>query len=123
MEFTYRAERKSLYLFILLDLILTFMKKTFDLTDPKIKYPRHIEAVKNNVRKYLKRERRKTLPEGFDVWNFDCKFGETKATAQVIQESELTARINGAESKTLTSFYVEILAKPGKKTIRPEHED
>ncbi len=96
------------------------MKKTFDLTDPKIKYPRHIEAVKNNVRKYLKRERRKTLPEGYDVWNFDCRFGETETNAESIPESDLTAKINEAAARELTSFYVEILAQPGNKTVPPK---
>jgi len=95
------------------------MKKTFDLTDPKIKYPRHIEAVKNQIRKYLKRERRKTLPDGFDRWQFECKFGETKDAAEPIQESDLTSQINQAEAKSLTSFYIEILAKPGIKSTKP----
>lgn len=99
------------------------MKKTFDLSDPKIQYPRHVEAVKSNVRKYLKRERRKTLPEGFDRWEFDCKFGDSENDAEVIQESDLTERINQAEAKSLTSFYIEILAKPGQKPPRPRVEE
>jgi hypothetical protein len=99
------------------------MKKTFDLTDPKIKYPRHIEASKNHVRKYLKRERRKTLPEGADFWDFDCKFGNTADEAEVVQESELIACITTAETQNLTSFYVEVLAKPGSKPPKPETQE
>jgi len=91
------------------------MKKTFDLTDPKIQYPRHIEAVKSHVRKYFKRERRKTLPEGFDRWEFDCKFGLTENAAATVPESDIIQQINQAEEKALTSFYIEILAKPGQK--------
>ena len=51
------------------------MQKTFQLIHPKIKYPRMIEAVKHEVRKYLKRNRRKELPEGVDFWDFNCKYG------------------------------------------------
>jgi hypothetical protein len=39
------------------------MKKTFSMTDPRHKAPRVVAAIKSDVRKYLKRERRKALPE------------------------------------------------------------
>lgn len=54
------------------------MKKTFDLTHEKIKYPRMVEAAKKDVRKYIKRERKKTLSGGVHFWDFDCKFGDTE---------------------------------------------
>ncbi|MGB0744732.1 MAG: DUF6172 family protein, partial [Opitutales bacterium] len=38
------------------------MKKTFPLTHSKIKPERQLEAVKGEISKYLKRERRKKLP-------------------------------------------------------------
>ena len=37
------------------------MKKTFQLTHPKIKPARLIEAVRRDVKKYLKREKRKSF--------------------------------------------------------------
>ena len=43
---------------------------------------RVIEAVKFEVRKYLKRERRKTIPTGFDQWDFTCKIGPEEAVAE-----------------------------------------
>ncbi|MGY0642445.1 MAG: DUF6172 family protein, partial [Paraglaciecola chathamensis] len=51
------------------------MKKTFLLSHPKIKLPRLVEAIKFEVKKYLRRERNKTLPAGADYWDFDCRFG------------------------------------------------
>lgn len=89
------------------------MKKTFKLTHHKIKYPRLIEAVKRDVKKYLKRERNKELPEGVDFWDFDCKYGATEETADVIHVAELNKFIDQAETQELKSFYLEILAKPG----------
>lgn len=88
------------------------MKKTFELTHPKIKPARMIESVKHEVKKYLKRERNKTLPEGSDYWGFDCKFGKTEQTADVIHVSEINKQIDLAEAEGLTSFYIEIMAKP-----------
>lgn len=99
------------------------MKKTFNLTHPKIKYPRMIEATKNEVRKYIKRERRKELPEGVDYWDFDCRFGDTEAEAKLIHLAELDDCINDAEKRGLTSFYIEILATPGYRTKKTKPGD
>ncbi len=96
------------------------MKKTFELTHPKIKYARLMEAVKHDVRKYLKRERRRELPDGADFWDFDCKFGDTEAEAKGIHLSEINKCIDAAEAKQAMSFYVEILAKPGCRTKKPD---
>jgi hypothetical protein len=99
------------------------MKKTFNLNHEKIKYPRMVEAVKNEIRKYIKRERRKELPEGIDYWDFDCKFGDTEAEAREIHLSEIDACVNDAEKRELKSFYVEILAKEGIRKKKPEPGD
>ncbi len=96
------------------------MKKTFELTHPKIKYPRLVEGVKNDVRKYIKRERRKELPADVDFWDFDCKFGDTEAEAKVIHLSEIDKCITDAEKRELKSFYVEILAKEGVRSKKPK---
>lgn len=92
------------------------MKKTFQLTHAKINYDRMADAVKHEIRKYIKRERKHTLPEGADFWDFDCKFGDTEEAANAVHLAELDAFINEATGKKQTSFYVEILAKPGHRT-------
>ena len=96
------------------------MKKTFQLNHAKIKYPRMIEAVKNEVRKYLKRNRRKELPEGADFWDFACKYGETEAEAKEIHLSEVDKHINEAEKKELQSFYLEIIPVTGHRQKKEE---
>ena len=51
------------------------MRKTYPLR-PEGKHPdRVLDAVKHDIRKYMKRERRDPLPEGADFWDFDCRFG------------------------------------------------
>ncbi len=89
------------------------MRKTFSLTHEKIKTPRLVDAIKHEVKKYLKRERNKALPADADYWDFDCKFGATAETADVIHVKELNKSIDYAEQHNLSSFYLEILAKPG----------
>lgn len=95
------------------------MKKTFSLTHEKIKAPRLVDSIKHEVKKYLKRERNKKLPEDFDFWDFDCKYGHTEASAQVVHTSALNKSIDDAVSHDLESFYLEILAKPAKRTKKP----
>ena len=98
------------------------MKKNFKLSHPKLKLPRLVEAIKYEVRKYLRRERRKPLPEGVDFWDFDCRFGPDEASSEVIHVSAINKCISQAEANQLESFYLEILAKPGYRRKKPVEE-
>ena len=98
------------------------MKKTFKLSHPKIKLPRLVEAIKHEVKKYIKRERKKTLPPKVDFWDFDCRFGVDEASSEVIHLSAINKSISQAESNQLESFYLEILVKPGYRTKKPRVE-
>ena len=75
--------------------------------------------MKSDVNKYLKRERRKELPEGVDFWDFDCRFGPTAEESKVIHVAEIGRFIDAAEQDQLNSFYVEIMAKEGRRTKKP----
>ena len=98
------------------------MKKTYALTHPKIKLARLIEAAKYDVKKYLKRERNKTLPEDVDFWDFDCKYGHSEQEAKVIHLSQINKSMDEAEQLQLASFYLEILAKPGYREKKRDVE-
>lgn len=91
------------------------MKKTFEITHPKIKPARMFESIKHDVKKYLKRERNKKLPADAGFWDFDCKFGASEAHAESLHVTEISKQIDKAEADGLTSFYIEILAKPGQR--------
>ena len=87
------------------------MKKTFKLEHPKIKLPRVVDSVKHEIRKFLKKERAKTLPAEAKYWGYDCKFGESKETAIEVHLSSLTKSIDELVEKNITTIYVEITAK------------
>lgn len=91
------------------------MKKTFSLTHEKKTLPRLIEAVKNEVRKYVKRERAKALPQGADYWDFDCRFGLDAASSKPVHLAEIDALLNQAEAAQASACYIEILAKPAQR--------
>src|SRR5438445_150104 len=69
------------------------MKKTFQLKAEGKHPDRVLEAVKHEIRKYIKRERRRELPAGADFWDFDCKFGLTPESAAVAHPGNLTELI------------------------------
>lgn len=99
------------------------MKKTFKLSHEKIKLPRLVDAIKHEVKKYIKRERRRQLPEGADYWDFDCKFGVDEASSEVIHVSEINKSISWAESEKLESFYLEVMVKPCQRIKKEEDEE
>jgi Family of unknown function (DUF6172) len=96
------------------------MKKTFKL-NVEGKHPdRVLEAVKHEIRKYVKRQRRVPLPEGVDFWDFDCRFGATQDNAEVVHFATITALIDAVAKDKGDSFYLELLAKNGvRKTREP----
>jgi len=96
------------------------MKKTIALTHPKIKTARLVDSIKHDVKKYLGRERRKTLPEGTDYWTFDCQFGASEEAAETIFTSEINKRIDGAVEQDLPEFFIVILARAA--THKPKAE-
>lgn len=87
------------------------MKKTFELTHPKLNPARLVDLIKFDIKKYLNRERRKALPAGADYWTFDCRFGATEADASKIFTSEINKHIDAAVAQQLPGFYLEILAR------------
>lgn len=91
------------------------MKKTFVLKHPKIKTDRLFEAVKRDVKRYIKRENKKELPENADYWDFDCRYGHTEPEAKPIHISEINKFIDEAQKLNLGSFYLEITAKAGHR--------
>ena len=91
------------------------MKKSFPLEVPNHKPPRVVESIKAEIRKYLKRERRKALPEGVDFWDFDCRGGKDCESSKVVHVTEITKPVDLAFQEKWESVYIEILAKPGHR--------
>ncbi|MBL6764832.1 MAG: hypothetical protein ISQ14_07745 [Verrucomicrobiae bacterium] len=98
------------------------MKKTFSYTDPKHKPARVVEAIKSDVRKYMKRERRKELPEEVDFWDFDCRVGRDASSAEASHSEGLISAIDRGANESWPSIYIEILAKPGHRSRKPARQ-
>ena len=99
------------------------MKKTYSLRVEDKNPDRLLDAAKHDIRKYIKRERRRLLPEGVDFWDFDCRFGASEDTAQIAHIAELTPLIDALVQDGGTAFYVEILAKHGHRQPRERNDE
>lgn len=91
------------------------MKKSFSLESSNHKPARLAEQVKGDVRKYLKRERRKDLPEEVDFWDFNCRVGMSAEDATAVHEKEIGKAIDAALEAGKPSVYLEIVAKEGRR--------
>ena len=99
------------------------MKKTFKLNIEGKNRDRVLEAVKHDIRKYVKRQRRVPLPEGVDFWDFDCRFGASEDTAAVVHFATILPLVDAAAKDGADAFYLELIAKEGRRTPRPRSPD
>ena len=95
------------------------MKKTFQLCIEGKNSDRVLDATKHEIRKYLKRERSRALPEGVDYWDFACKFGPTEAEAVDAPVGTLIGLIDALVQEGGVQFYIEILACHGQRKTPP----
>lgn len=95
------------------------MKKTFQLSAEGKNRDRVLDAVKHEIRKYVRRERRRDVPAGADYWDFDCKVGVTPDTAEAAHLNSVIGMVDSAAKEGAAHVYVEILAKPGHRKARP----
>ena len=99
------------------------MKKTFQLIVENKNKDRQVDSIKNEVRKYIKRERSKKLPEKCNYWNFDCKFGKTEEEAVTIRFVDITKSIDIAANENLESFYLELVSKAENKQAKDKNQN
>lgn len=99
------------------------MKKIFPLQSETKQPERVIDAIKHEIRKYLKRERNKKLPQGSPFWIFECRIGKSEENSNEILVQELIAAIDTAYVQKWNECFVEIIAKPAKKLATSMKEE
>jgi hypothetical protein len=98
------------------------MKKTF-LFAQEGKHPDRIrDAIKHDIRKYIKRERGRVLPKGVDFWDFDCRVGASEPESALAHVAELNGLVDSVAEAGSAQVYVEILAKHGHRKGRVADE-
>ncbi len=93
------------------------MKKRFLLKEENKNSDRLLEAIKHQIRKYIKREKRKTVSDEDNILRFICKFGKDNEEVDTISFVDITKCINEAAEEDCESFYIEIIAHEVPRTI------
>jgi len=87
------------------------LKKIFKLTAENKKPERVLDSIKYDIRRYLKRERKKKLPEEATFWDFECAFGKSSADKEETTTSEIINALDKASEENWGECYVEIISK------------
>ena len=95
------------------------MKKIFPLKVPGKDDKRIVELVRNEVGKYVNREKRKTLPPEHDRWEFACRIGPDTLSALPTELKSVHVAIDAAAAAGAEEVYVEIVASPGRRAKAP----
>lgn len=96
------------------------MKKTFNLQIENKNQDRNVDSIKNEIRKYIKREQKKSLPEGKDFWFFDCKFAKDEDTPKEISFADIIKFVNETVEANSKTFYLEIISRAEERKKEAE---
>ena len=99
------------------------MKKIFLFNAPGHAPARVIEAIKHDVRKYVKLERSKPVPADGDYWDFTCKIGSNPTVAESKHIKDVNAAIDAVALSGTPSVYIEIAAIAAKHVRYPAAAD
>lgn len=98
------------------------MKKTFQLQVEGKNSDRLLDAIKHDIRKYIKRERNKGIPTEFDYITFACKLGNDADSATDIHVGEIIKAVDAIAKTGQDSFYVEIITQYTKRSSTQQDE-
>jgi hypothetical protein len=91
------------------------MKKTFPLQAAGKDDARVRDKIRHEVNKYVRRCRRKEVPEGFAQWEFACKVGASAENAADRPLKEVAKAIDDVAAAGATTVYLEIVAQPAQR--------
>ena len=96
------------------------MKKTFSLVVPGKDPQRVLELVRNEVGKYVNREKRKAPPIENGRWEFECRVGPDEASAVEIPVKEVHEAIGKVAESGASEVFVKILASAKAASSRTQ---
>lgn len=96
------------------------MKQTFRLTAPGKDDARVRDKIRHEINKYVKRERRKDVPDGYFRWDMDCRMGDDESTAIEVPLKELSQKIDEIAAEGAEKVFVQVLAKAVKRSPKPQ---
>lgn len=94
------------------------MNKKYELVEKKRNKDRIVDSVKNDVRKYIKREKNKPLTEGVDFWKMECKISKDENELVYVEFNNLIKTIDILVKEDAKAINIEILSTVGIQKVR-----
>jgi hypothetical protein len=99
------------------------MKKIFKLHDEKKAPERIVEAIKNELRKYIKRERGKKAKEDSKLfWKIACRFGKSVDEARSVDFETLMKQLDTVVASEWSECFVEVVVSAEPREERKQAE-
>ena len=91
------------------------MKKNFPLQSSGKDDARVRDKIRHEINKYVRRCRRKPVPEGFAQWEFVCRVGRSAEGAESRPLKKVGGMIDTVAQGGAPAVYVEIEAVPAQR--------
>ena len=91
------------------------MNKSYKLIEEKRNKDRVVESIKYEIRKYIKREKNKPLPEDVDFWKLECKISKNSDELAFVEFQNLIRTIDILVLEEAEILNIEILSFEGIK--------
>lgn len=91
------------------------MKKNFPLQAPGKDDARVRDKIRHEVNKYVRRCRRKEVPEGFAQWEFVCKLGSSAENAESCSLKEVAGAIDAVAATGAKTVFIELTPVPSQR--------
>ncbi|WP_438483029.1 DUF6172 family protein [Oleiharenicola lentus] len=90
------------------------MKKAFPLQAVGKDDARVRDKIRHEVNKYVRRSRKREIPEGFGMWEFACKIGPQAEQAESKPLDAIAHEIDAIAETGVKEVYIEIEAVPAQ---------
>ena len=94
------------------------MKKTFKLQESGKHPDRTMDTIKHQLRKYLKREKKKKFQSTNSFWDFECRFGENYESSKEVTFNDIIKLLDEAKEEKWKECYIEIIAVAREKSLK-----
>jgi len=94
------------------------LKKTFKLQESGKHPDRTMDTIKHQLKKYLKREKKKKFQSTNSFWDFECRFGKNNESAKDVTFNEISKLLDVARAEGWKECYVEIMAVAREKSLK-----
>jgi len=94
------------------------LKKTFKLQESGKHPDRTMDTIKHQLRKYLKREKKKKFQSTNSFWDFECRFGENYESSKEVTFNDIIKLLDEAKEEKWKECYIEIIAVAREKSLK-----